>query len=101
MAGLFKRAGDLVYTFRFLKLLTTSFEETDAYRLKIIDKNGKRDRSIEVTSDMKKGKYDKIDLSRSIFKGNIKDSSFSKRDVLKSLYYDLKDRFTKYGRRKK
>jgi len=53
------------------------------------------------TSDMKKGKYDKIDLSRSIFKGNIKDSSFSKRDVLKSLYYDLKDRFTKYGRRKK
>ena len=29
------------------------------------------------TSDMKNGKYDKIDLSRSIYKGNIKDSSFS------------------------
>jgi hypothetical protein len=25
----------------------------------------------------------------------------SKRDVMKSLYYDLKDRFMKYGRRKK
>jgi len=53
------------------------------------------------TSDMKQGKYDKIDLSRSIYKGNIKDSSFSKRAVLKTLFYDLKDRFTKYGRRRK
>ena len=53
------------------------------------------------TSDMKQGKYDKIDLSRSIYKGNIKDSSFSKRAVLKSLFYDLRDRFNKYGRRRK
>ena len=53
------------------------------------------------TSDMKQGKYDKIDLSRSIYKGNIKDSSFSKRAVLKTLFYDLKDRFNKYGRRRK
>ena len=53
------------------------------------------------TSDMKNGKYDKIDLSRSIHKGNLRDSSLSKRDVLKSLYYGLKDRFNKYGRRKK
>ena len=53
------------------------------------------------TSDMKKGKYDRIDLSRSIFKGNIRDTSFSKREVLKTLFYDLKDRFVQYGRRKK
>ena len=53
------------------------------------------------TSDMKNGKYDRIDLSRSIHKGNIRDTSFSKREVLKSLFYDLKDRFVKYGRRKK
>ena len=51
------------------------------------------------TSDMKKGKYDRIDLSRSIYKGNIRDTSFSKRAVLKSLFYDLRDRFVKYGRR--
>ena len=53
------------------------------------------------TSDMKQGKYDRIDLSRSIHKGNIRDASKSKREVLMSLFYDLKDRFVKYGRRKK
>ena len=53
------------------------------------------------TSDMKQGKYDKIDLSRSIYKGNIRDTSFSKRQVLKSLFYDFKDRLSKYGRRRK
>ena len=52
-------------------------------------------------SDMKNGKYDRIDLSRSIHKGNIRDTSFSKREVLKTLFYDLKDRFNKYGRRRK
>jgi len=39
--GIIKRAGDLVYTFRFLRLLTTPFEETEAFKLGIIDKNGK------------------------------------------------------------
>ena len=53
------------------------------------------------TSDMKNNKYDNLDLSKSINTGNIKDSTLSKRDVLKSLYYNLKDRFNKYGRRKK
>ena len=53
------------------------------------------------TSDMKSGKYDRIDLSRSIYKGNIRDTSFSKRDVLKQLFYDLRDRFQQFGRRKK
>jgi len=43
--GIIKRAGDLVYTFRFLKLLTTPFEETEAFKLGIIDKNGKRQKS--------------------------------------------------------
>ena len=31
----------------------------------------------------------------------MKDSSMSKRDVLKGLYYSLRDRFSKYGKRKK
>ena len=53
------------------------------------------------TSDMKNNKYDKFDLVRSIKDGNLKDSSFSKRSVLKQLYYDIRDRFNKYGRRKK
>lgn len=40
--GIIKRAGDLVYTFRFLRLLTMKFEETEAYKLGIIDDKGKR-----------------------------------------------------------
>jgi hypothetical protein len=53
------------------------------------------------TSDMKQGKYDNLDLSKSIQTGNIKDSTLSKREVLKGLYYTLRDRFNKYGKRKK
>ena len=53
------------------------------------------------TSDMKGGKYDKFDLVRSIKDGNIRDATFSKRTVLKQLFYDVRDRFNKYGRRKK
>jgi len=67
---------------------------------KIIGQAQKRVMDI-FTSDMKNGKYDRIDLSRSIHKGNIRDTSFSKREVLKTLFYDLKDRFNQYGRRKK
>lgn len=40
--GIIKRAGDLVYTFRFLKLLVTDFKDTEAFKLGIIDKDGKR-----------------------------------------------------------
>ena len=36
------RAIDLFVTFRFIKLLVTPFEKTDAYRLGIIDKDGNR-----------------------------------------------------------
>jgi hypothetical protein len=53
------------------------------------------------TSDMKNKKYDNMDLARSIKQGNIRDASMSKRDLLAKLYYDVRDRFNKYGRRKK
>ena len=53
------------------------------------------------TSDMKNKKYDNMDLIRSIKTGNIRDASFSKRNVLQQLYYDVRDRFNKYNRRKK
>ena len=36
------RAIDLFVTYRFLKLLTTPFEKTDAYKLGIIDEDGNR-----------------------------------------------------------
>lgn len=37
-----KQAADLVYTFRFLKLLVTDFDKTKAYELGLIDETGKR-----------------------------------------------------------
>ena len=36
------RAIDLFVTYRFIKLLTTPFEKTDAFKLGIIDKDGNR-----------------------------------------------------------
>lgn len=52
-----KRIGDLVYTFRFLKLLTTKFEDTEAYKLGLIDKDGKRDKSVKIDTSEKKDSY--------------------------------------------
>ena len=52
--SLASRAGDLYYSFRFVKLLTTPWEETDAYKLGIIDENGKRDKSVKLDNDEKK-----------------------------------------------
>ena len=43
------RAIDLFVTYRFLKLLTTPFEKTDAYKLGIIDKDGNRIRQEKST----------------------------------------------------
>ena len=36
------RAIDLFVTYRFIRLLTTPFNKTDAYKLGIIDKDGNR-----------------------------------------------------------
>ena len=51
------RAADLLYTFRFLKLLVTPFEKTEAYKLGIIDKNGKRDKDMLIDTPEKKAAY--------------------------------------------
>ena len=86
---------------------TYSNEEAMKISIDAVNKAGKeigkaQKRVMDIfMSDMKNGKYDRIDLSRSIHKGNIRDTSFSKREVLKTLFYDLKDRFNQYGRRKK
>ena len=48
--GILKSAADLVYTIRFLKLLVTPFEETDAYKAGIIDENGKRRKDFSMAS---------------------------------------------------
>lgn len=55
--SLITRAGDLVYTFRFLKLLVTPFTETDAFKLGLIDEDGKRIKSETIDDAEKKSAY--------------------------------------------
>jgi len=49
--GVISRAGDLVYTFRFLKLLITPFEKTNAYKFGLIDDKGKKLRKPETPEE--------------------------------------------------
>jgi hypothetical protein len=51
------RAGDIYYTFRFLKILTTPWTETDAFKLGLIDDKGKRDKSNRIDTSEKKTAY--------------------------------------------
>lgn len=55
--SLLTRAGDLVYTFRFLKLLVTNFEDTDAFKNGIIDAEGKRIKSKNIITSEEKASY--------------------------------------------
>ena len=55
--GIIKRAGDLVYTFRFLRLLTMRFEDTEAFKLGIIDADGKRLKSYELNTMQEREDY--------------------------------------------
>ena len=48
--GILKSAADLVYTIRFLKLLTTPFEETEAFKAGIIDEEGKKRKDFSTNS---------------------------------------------------
>ena len=55
--SLASRAGDLYFTFRFLKMLTTPWEQTDAYNLGLIDENGKRIKGVKIQSPEEKTAY--------------------------------------------
>ena len=80
------RAVDLFVTYRFIKLLTTPFEKTDAFKLGIIDKDGNRIRKpnssqveVELTTSQLKNSY--TILHNLLF--NIK-KIFSKLPILKT-----------------
>jgi len=51
------RAGDLFYTFRFLRMLVTPFDQTDAFKLGLIDANGKRIKTEKIDNSEKKSAY--------------------------------------------
>lgn len=55
--SLASRAGDLFYTFRFIRMLTTPFNQTEAFKLGIIDENGTRIKSKQVSSTEEKSAY--------------------------------------------
>jgi len=55
--GLVKRAADLAYTFRFIRMLVLDWKEWDAFKLGIINEEGKRDRNVKLDTDEKKSAY--------------------------------------------
>lgn len=48
--GILKSAADLVYTIRFLKLLVTPFDKTEAFKAGIIDENGQKNKEFNRNS---------------------------------------------------
>jgi len=55
--GILKRAADIAYTFRFIRMLVMDWKDWDAYKLGIIDENGNRDRNVKLDTDDKKSAY--------------------------------------------
>jgi hypothetical protein len=55
--GLIKRAADLTYTFRFIRMLVLDWKEWDAYKEGIINAEGKRNRNVKIDNDAKKDAY--------------------------------------------
>ena len=55
--GIIKRAADLAYTFRFIRMMAMDWKSWDAYKLGIIDENGKRQRNVKLDNDEKKSAY--------------------------------------------
>mgnify|MGYP001242470088 FL=1 len=55
--ALLQRAADLVYTFRFLKLLVTPWDKMEAFKLGLIDDEGKRVKSVKKDDPKKKAAY--------------------------------------------
>lgn len=55
--GIVKRAADLTYSFRFIRMLVMDWKKWDAFKLGIIDEDGKRNKSVELDNDEKKSAY--------------------------------------------
>ncbi len=55
--GLVKRAADLAYTFRFIRMLVMDWKNWDAYKLGIINDEGKRNKNVAIDTDEKKNAY--------------------------------------------
>ena len=81
------RAIDLFVTYRFIKLLVTPFEKTDAYRLGIIDENGHR---VMVTEPQRVGI-----VQRTVPKPLLTSEERAAYTVLHKLVFNIKRIFAK------
>jgi len=52
-----KRAADLAYTFRFIRMLVMKWENWDAYKEGLIDKDGNRLKDVKMDTTAKKAAY--------------------------------------------
>jgi len=55
--GIVKRAADLAYTFRMIRMLVLDWKDWDAYKLGIIGEDGKRNKNVTLDNDEKKSAY--------------------------------------------
>lgn len=55
--GIVKRAADLAYTFRLIRMLVMDWTSWDAYKEGVIDEKGKRIKSVPLDTDEKKSSY--------------------------------------------
>ena len=52
--SILKRGADMVYTFRFIRMLVMSWTSWDAYKQGLIDQNGKRLKDVKMETDAQK-----------------------------------------------
>ena len=98
--GIVKRAADLAYTFRFIRLLVMDWKNWDAYKEGLIDENSKRIKSVKMDTDAKKSSYTPFirlaaNIKRLISKipgGGTKLGSFAAGLFLIKENYNLKDK---------
>jgi len=98
--GIVKRAADLAFTFRFIRMLVLDWKDWDAYKLGIIDEEGKRDKNVKLDTDEKKSAYTPFirmaaNIKRLLSKipgGSSKIGSFAAALFLIKEQYSLNDR---------
>ena len=83
--GLVKRAADLAYTFRFIRLMAMDWKSWDAYKLGIIDTTWEEDMD---------GRIALLEAADAMNKAKIENLKFSEMDIVKSIekynYVDVK-----------
>ena len=55
--SILKRGADMVYTFRFIRMLVMDWKNWDAYKQGVIDEKGKRIKSQPLDTDERKSSY--------------------------------------------